>query len=228
MRIGFHFSALWSWIEFLAFTVLPIAFREILHWLHDWQILLTGVLALAAAYIWGKSVIRAARITARAAKQQVQSQTAPTQTPKRPPATPKVVPIPLASSGAPALEPHGRKPVPLPKSELADKLYALREQIRTTLGQMPCTDDLLSAERLEDCRRISEFPLGDPPANATKLVAHRFDVLRSELAALGAVRETDTCRNAWEALVRISMDARDMMGAEPAPIIETAPTAATK
>ena len=55
MTIDFHISALWSWLNFLAFTVLPIAFRELLHWLYEWQILLTGILALIAARVWGRS-----------------------------------------------------------------------------------------------------------------------------------------------------------------------------
>ena len=212
MRIDFHLSALWAWIHFVAFTVLPIAFQELLHWLYEWQILLTGVLALVAARIWGKSVIRAARIAAKA------EQTAPVEVQQRPGAVPKVVPVPLAASRVSeplVLDVPPRKPQPR-NSELGDRLFALREQIRVTLGKTPCTDDVLSAERLADCRRIAEFPLGEPPANASKLLAHRFDVLRSELSALGAVRETDTCRNAWEALARISIDARDLLAPETA------------
>ena len=218
MKIDFQISALWAWIHFLAFTVLPIAFRELLHWMYEWQILLTGVLALIAARVWGMSVIRAARITARA------KQGAPGEIHKKPLVVPKVVPVPRAVPRVveplvldrSALEPRLRKPPP-GSPELADRLFALREQIRVTLGRTPCTDDVLSAERLADCRRIAEFPLGEPPAIASKLLAHRFDVLRSELSALGAVRETDTCRNAWEALVRISIDARDLTGPETAP-----------
>jgi hypothetical protein len=212
MRVDFHISALWAWIHFVAFTVLPIAFQELLRWVYEWQILLTGVLALVAARIWGKSVIRAARIAAKA------EQPAPAEIQKKPTAVPKVVPVPLGASigaGRSLLEPQAGKPQAR-SSELADRLFALREQIRVTLGKTPCTDDVLNAERLADCRRIAEFPLGEPPADAPKLLAHRFDVLRSELSALGAVRETDTCRNAWEALARISIDARDMLGPEAA------------
>jgi len=221
MRIGFHFSALWSWLHFLVFTVLPIAFRELLHWLYDYQFLAGTGLAVLAAWIWGRAVIKAARI---AAKGQAASIAPPApEAHLRPSAAPKVVPIPLAASGAPAIEPTVKKLVSVPKSPLAERLFALRELIRATLGRMPCSDDALSAERLADCRRIAEFALGDIPADAPRLQAHRFDVLRSELSALGAVRETDTCRNAWEALVRINMDAREIVAAEPA-----APAAAIK
>ena len=212
MRIDFHLSALWAWIYFVVFTVLPIAFQELLHWLYEWQILLTGVLALVAARIWGKSVIRAARIAAKS------EQPAPVEVQKKPGAVPKIVPVPLGASHVSeplVLDVPARKPQPR-NSELGDRLFALREQIRVTLGKTPCTDEVLSAERLADCRRIAEFPLGEPPAIASKLLAHRFDVLRSELSALGAVRETDTCRNAWEALARISIDARDLLAPETA------------
>jgi hypothetical protein len=190
-----------SGLDFLLFTVLPVAFRELLRWLYEWQILICGVLALAAARIWGRSVVRAARITARA-KPPVEA--------RRPAAEPVVVPTPLAAAGSePVIE------VPPPRPALTDQLFALREHIRNTLGRIPCTDEVLSAERLEDCRTIAAFALSDPPFGIGKVQLARFEALKSKLAALKDVRDTDTCRNAWEALVRISMDARDLMGEEP-------------
>jgi hypothetical protein len=193
-----------SAIDFLLFTVIPVAFRELLRWLYDWQILICGILAIVAARIWGRSVIRAARITARARSIQ-------TVETARHAAEPVVVPTPLAVAE--------REPVVSVPSlripELAERLFALREAIRSTLGRTPCTDDALNAERLEDCRRIAEFPLGEPPTTASRTQIARFDALKSKLAALQGVRETDTCRNAWEALVRISIDARDLAGEEP-------------
>jgi hypothetical protein len=196
-----------SGFDFIVFTVIPVAFRELLRWLYDWQILICGVLALVAARIWGRSVIRAARINARAKFAE----------PRRPADEPVVVPTPLAAVPEPVAKApqHG-----LP--ELTERLFSLREHIRNTLGRMPCTDDVLSAERLDDCRRIAEFPLGDPPASAGKMLTARFEALHSKLKALQGVRETDTCRNAWEALVSISMDARDVMGDEPAKPISKA------
>jgi hypothetical protein len=194
-----------SGLNFFFFTVLPVAFGELLHWLYDWQILICGVLALIAARVWGRSVIRAARITARAK--------VPPAEIRRPAAEPNVVPTPLAAGAEPIVK------VPSPHApELADRLFSLREQIRNTLGRMPCTDEVLSAERLDDCRGIADFPLGEPPAGAGRAQIARFEALKSKLAALKGVRETDTCRNAWEALVRISMDARDLMGEEPAKV----------
>jgi hypothetical protein len=207
MTPGAMISMLSSWLQFVSFTVLPVAFRELLHWLYDWQILISGILALVAARVWGKSVIRAARINARA------KVAAPPLDLKRPPAEPVVVPMPLAAPVV-AVEPKPAKPPPRAPG-LPERLFALREQIRITLGRLPCTDEVLNAERLAECKRIAEFPMGEVPAGAAKPLVHRFEALRSKLAALGAVRETDTCRNAWEALVRISMDARDLTGAEP-------------
>lgn len=218
MKIGFDISALWSWAHFVVFNVLPVAFTELLHWFHEWQILFTGLLMLVAARIWGKSIIRAARINARAAKLAASAEI-PWKTSPR---GPKVVPASFAATGGARAEPGMKKTPGEPKSELADRLFALREQIRAVLGKTPCTDEVLNPDRLADCRRIAAFALGDVPANAPKLLAHRFDVLRSELSALGAVRETDTCRNAWEALVRISVDARDLVGSDKAAPAKTA------
>lgn len=192
-----------SWFSFVSFTVFPVAFRELLHWLYDWQILLTGILALIAARYWGRSVIKAARITARAR--------AATPEFKRAPGEPVVVPIPLAT---PAAGDATLKPPRMP--EWSDRLFALRENIRATLGKLPCTDEVLNAERLAECKKIAEFPLGELPGSSPKALAHRYETLHSKLAALGAVRETDSCRNAWEALVKISIDARDLMSPEPA------------
>lgn len=199
-----------SWLQFVSFTVIPVAFRELLHWLYDWQILITGILALVAARIWGRSVIRAARINARAKAMEV----------KKHPAEPVVVPSPLA---APFAEPRPAG-VAVPSPQLPERLFALRELIRNTLGRLPCTDEVLTAERLSACRKIADFPLGELPSGASKPLSHRFEALRSKLAALKAVRETDTCRNAWEALVRISMDARDL--ADDKPTKSAAPTLA--
>lgn len=186
-----------SWFDFVSFTVLPVAFSELLHWLYDWQVLLTGIMALVAARFWGRSVIRAARITARVKVATPDSKREPV-----------VVPMPLASAFA------GERPPRAP--EWSDRLYALRECIRAALGTLPCTDEVLNAERLGECKKIAEFPLGELPGTSPKVLAHRYETLRSKLAALGEVRETDTCRNAWEALVKISIDARDLMSPEPA------------
>ena len=190
---------------FFFFTVIPVAFRELLHWIYDWQILISGVLAIAAARYWGRSVIRAARITARA------KPVSPLEV-RKPAAEPVVVP---ASFAVAEREPAVRIP-PARIPELAERLFSLREAIRTTLGRTPCTDDVLSEERIEDFRRIAEFPLGEMPSDASRLQFARFEALKSKLGALKDVRETDTCRNAWEALVRISIDARDLAGEETA------------
>ncbi|GAA0540638.1 hypothetical protein FHS83_000036 [Rhizomicrobium palustre] len=178
-------ATLGSWFQFFGHTVLPVAARELLRWLYDWQILISGILALVAARLWGRAVIRAARINARAREG------------KRPS---------LEVVASRTITPAVHEPLP-------QQLHALRECIRNTLGRMPCTDETLSPERIADCRKIAEFPFPDLP-HADKLFLHRYEALRGKLAALKSVRDSDTCRNAWEALVKISMDARDLLGEE--------------
>lgn len=192
-----------DWFQFVCFTVLPVAFRELLHWLYEWQVLVTGILAIVAARMWGRSVVRAARINARAVR----------QAPLLPP-PPAVIPAPAAAEVPARTAPR--------VTEFSARVYALRELIRVTLGRLPCTGDALSAERLADCRKIAAFPLGEVPVELRGVVAHRLDVLRSKLSALEAVRETDVCRNVWETLVRISVDARDLLGPE-APAVRARP-----
>jgi hypothetical protein len=190
MALEDRVSEMWSWLDFLLSTVLPVAGRELLHWLYEWQVLIAGILAILAARIWGRSVVRAARYAALSATGEAAD----------PPGARRNAVVPFASVRPKA----GR-------SEPADRVFALREQIRLTLGKMPCTDEALSAERLSECHRIANMPMGELPKDASKAAAQSLEVLRGDLSALGALRETDTCRRAWETLVRVNTDARDFM-----------------
>ncbi len=187
---------MWSWLQFVVSTVLPVAGRELLHWLYEWQVLVAGILAILAARIWGRSVVRAARYAALSAGAE---------------------PAVAQRSAAAAVVPFGSAKPKARKPEMQDHVFALREQIRLTLGRMPCTDDVLSAERLALCRKIAGMKLGELPKGAPKTMVQSYEVLRSGLSALGALRETDTCRRAWEALVRVNSDARELEKPEAAP-----------
>src|ERR1019366_1853427 len=44
--------------------LLPGLLQQLGRWLYDWQVLIAGILALVAAHIWGRSVLRAAELRA--------------------------------------------------------------------------------------------------------------------------------------------------------------------
>lgn len=181
-------AAVQSWVHFFVFTVLPVALSEVLRWIYEWQVLVGAIIALVAARLWSRSLIRAAEIAARSARHPPQGE------PRR----------------VERLEAPARPPM------LRNRLFALREMIRVTLGKLPCTDEPLSPENLADCRRVAEFALGECPAGAPKSVIQRYESLRSKLQALKGVRQSDSCRHAWQALAGISLDARDLTDLEKA------------
>lgn len=191
-----------SWLDFVLFSVLPIAFNELIHWLYDWQVLIAGILAIVAARIWGKSVVRGARIAAAAqmpASVAPRAQAAPAPSPAAPP-RPAPRPVPAASAAA-----------------AGDPLLALRETIRATLAAIPYSDEPLTPERMTLCSRVLQYPVGDAAAKAGKVLAPKYEVLQKELGALGEMGEKNTCRNAWQVLVRINDAARDLIEASSGP-----------
>jgi hypothetical protein len=185
-----------SWLGFFFFSVLPIAFQELGRWLYQWQILAAGILAVLAARIWGRAIVRSARIAATA-------QSYPGVSPRG------------SFAAAPRAEPRPSK-VPVPAAaENTDPIQSLRETIRTTLGTMPYTDEPLTRDRMALCSRVLQFPIAELAAKSPKAVSPKFEALQRELAALGNLSEKNTCRNAWETLVRVNNAARELMESRP-------------
>jgi hypothetical protein len=187
-----HFSAAQQWLAFVIFTVLPVAFHELVHWVYDWQVLVTGILAVVAARIWGRSVIRAARPTTKVGGR-----------------------VKIEAAGA--IPPVAVSEQPVPSATVHDRLFELREQIRSTLGRMPFGDAALGTARVAMLSKIASFSLSGVTDEARRLSPLRQEALLKELSAIAALRESDTCRTAWEALVRVSMAARDLMNSSAEP-----------
>lgn len=193
-------SASLSWLSFVAFTVLPIAFVQLSHWLYDWQILVTGILAVIAARIWGTSIIRAARIE-EARSDRLMAKLAPP-----------------ADQAPPAAEPEAAPVVPLRRpvsamEDLTDRLQGLRQLIRTSLARIPYTQAPLTADHRALCERIAAVKLDPKPLEGNAAALPHFERLTTDLASLEAACLNGNCRSAWEALVQANVAARSLMGA---------------
>lgn len=183
-----------AWFDFMFFSVLPIAFYELGHWLYQWQILAAGILAVVAARIWGRAILRSARIAATGQGYATS-----------------------ASRGSFAAAPVRTADAPRSRKQAAaepqDHLQNLRETIRSTLGTMPYTDEPLTRDRMALCSRVLQFPIAELAAKSSRPQAGLYEALQRELSALGNLSEKNTCRNAWEVLVRINNAARDLIEA---------------
>ena len=187
------------------FTVFPVAFREFTHWLYQWQVLAAAFLVLAAAHIWGRAILRATRATTANHGGTRRRSKSPVFAVKADPHDADPV-AETASSGSAA-----------PGSDLMDRLGILRRLIRMTLGDLPCTDEVLTAESLAFCCQIARFAVDTAVLGEHADLLQRYETLRMELDRLGALGEADTCRSAWETLVRISNAARDLINAAAEP-----------
>ncbi len=179
-----------AWLHFVAFTVFPVAFGQLIHWLYEWQVLAAAVLVLVAAHVWGSAILKAARLGAG-------TQPVPARTSQR-----------AATPGADLREKRPaamREEMAFETSVTGDtgRLGGLRREIRMMLGSLPCTDDPLSAHNRALCARIGSFEL---PASL-----EGAEDLRGALGTLAALRDDTTNRTAWAALVRLSTAARDLL-----------------
>jgi len=192
-------TGLGSWLQFVAFTVFPVAFGELVHWLHDWQVLASAIILLVAAHIWGSAILKAARLNVfpqngvgRLQRPLVEAAEA-----SRPAAPVEVEQGGPAAGGQPRLE----------------RLNTLRREIRVMLGTLPCTDDPLSVQNWTLCGRIAQLGHGEPGQLAQEGLAD----LKPSLDALASLDTRATNRAAWAALVRLNDAARNAIEAAEQP-----------
>lgn len=195
-----------GWVEFFFTHVLPIAVSQIYDWLRDWQTLVAVVLVVLAGQLWARFILKSAR---KAARETVQSETRAID------ASLKLLrrQIDLRSEqGARS------QPVPAPRpsepppggAACADGRVAvgqLRQAIRLALGTIPLSDDSLSpeGERLYKAAIGSLSGLRLPP-NARSGVLGQ---ILTDLSALEQDFPPISCRQAWQALVRVNALARE-------------------
>ncbi len=198
-------GTLMSWSEFILFHVLPIAVSQIFDWIREWQILVAVFLVLIFFQIWSHAILRAAR---RAAKETVQTETRAVeaslkllrrQIEQRP--APRMQ-APVAAQAAPPAAPL----VPVDSRAAVDDL---RQAIRLALGSIPVSDDPLS----ETGSRLYRAAIGSMGGIGTDLKPGDrlggLEPVLTELAALERSFPPQSCRQAWQALVKVNALARE-------------------
>lgn len=193
-------SALQSWLSFVLFTVLPIAFEQFVRWLYEWQVLLTGILAILAAHIWGRSIIKAAH-TEEPRSERPAANPRPLQ-PERDPRS--IEPEPQASSSE-------RGPTPV--QDFSERVQMLRQLIRLSLAKIPYKAAPLTAEHRALCERIATVKLDAASLEGQAAALSHFERLGADLASLEAACRDGNCRSVWEALVQANASARSLVGA---------------
>ncbi len=211
-----------SWSEFILFHVLPTAVAQIYDWIREWQILAAAVLVLIFFHFWTRAILRAAR---RVARETVQTETRTfgaslnllrRQMEQKAPAPRSLAQVPrpveLQPAEPRAAEPHLVRPAPTDGYAAVERL---RQAIRLALGTIPLSDEPLSP----DGTRLYSAAIGAMAnANVTPGVEAEgnFRQILSELAALEQSFPPQSCRQAWQALVKVNALAREFHEAAPA------------
>jgi len=188
------FAALQSWAIFVFGTVLPIAFDQVGRWLHDWQGLATGFLALIAAWLWGNRILRAAQSEESVRKSSANSRA---RSARRG----------MATARSNLWTETTERSTP----ELSAELETLRRLIRSTLAGLPHTAISLTVDHQVQCERIAKFRFRDERFDSRTAERTHFENLLAQLSNLDVVRKEGNCRDIWEALTRINNSARALL-----------------
>jgi hypothetical protein len=231
-----HSAADWSgtlvsWSVVFLFHVLPIAVSQIYDWVREWQVLVAVLVALAFFYVWSRTILRAAR---RTAKETIQTEArafeaglkllqrqigrieptveaapmsfrpaAPLLARQQPPSKPLPQPPP------PEQPPAQQQPPQQQKSQDSHAAVEhLRQAIRLALGKIPLNDEPLPPDGVRLYRTVidagtgPDFPVDDPTGALKPVLA--------ELAALERSFPPQSCRQAWQSLVKLNALAREI------------------
>lgn len=189
---------------------MPTAISQMYDWVREWQILAATVLVLIFFQIWSRTILRAAR---RAAKETVQTETrafGASLTLLRRQVEQKVLAAPPVLVEAPrAIEPRPLRVVATesapPDGQAA--IEHLRQAIRLALGKIPLSDEPLSPEGTK-LYKSAIGALADANVTSDSDVAGLGQIL-SELAALEQSFPPQSCRHAWQSLVKVNALARE-------------------
>lgn len=218
-------SALASWSGFILLHVLPIAVSQIVDWLREWQILVAAFLLLIFFHFWSRAILSAAR---QAAKETVVAETrafdaslkllrrqleSGVETPRAPPKPTQ--PVATAPAVATVLPTPPEATGPEPRGQAA--IERLRQAIRLALSTIPTSSDEPLAPGSLRLYRAAIDALD--PTDTDLGTKGRQDVLNQIQAELAALRHSfppQSCRLAWQSLVRVNALAREFR--EPAPL----------
>jgi hypothetical protein len=233
-------STLASWSEFILLHVLPIAISQIVDWVREWQILVAALVLLIFFRFWTRAIVRAAR---EAARETVLAETrafdaglkllrrqieAGPDAPKAPAVAPGIAGPRSRVEPAPTSEPvrTGRSVRAQSAADSNTAVDHLRQAIRLALSTLPTSDDPLPPVSLRLYRAAIDAldeEVMDAPEHGRKDV---LDRIRTELSALGQAYPPQSCRQAWQSLVKVNTLAREYY--EPAPLTRAEMLAAGK
>lgn len=224
-------NTLASWSGFILLHVLPIAISQIADWVREWQILVAAFILLIFFHFWTRSVLREAR---EAAKETVLTETrafdaglkllrrqveAGAEAPKAPVVPPKAASPPKVERTAP---PEAAQPAP----DGYAAIDRLRQAIRLALSTLPTSDDPLPpvSSRLYraaiDALDAAHIELGGGGRQDL------MNQIQAELAGLRQAFPPQSCRLAWQSLVKVNALAREFH--DPAPLTRAEMLAAGK
>ncbi|HVT23740.1 MAG TPA: hypothetical protein VHD95_03870 [Rhizomicrobium sp.] len=233
-------STLASWSEFILLHVLPIAISQIVDWVREWQILVAALVLLIFFHFWTRAILRAAREAARETvlgetrafdaglkllRRQMEAGTDGSKTVAVAPGAAgprgRVEPAPMADPVQ--IE---RKARSKPATDGNAAVDHLRQAIRLALSTLPTSDDPLPPVSVRLYRAAIDA-LDEGALEVTE--GGRKDVLdriRTELSALRQSYPPQSCRQAWQSLVKVNTLAREFY--EPAPLTRAEMLAAGK
>jgi hypothetical protein len=210
--VGEWSDTLISWSEFILLHVLPIAVSQIYDWVREWQILVAALILLIFFHLWTRAVLRAAR---QAARETVQAEArtfdARLKLLRRQieakPDMPKEGGVPDAHN---LPSPARREPQqPAAATDLREAVERLRQAIRLALSTIPLSDEPLAPGSLR-LYRAAIHGLDD--AGIESEGARGQGVLEQICAELSALKQTfppQSCRQAWQSLVKVNTLARE-------------------
>lgn len=224
-------STLASWSGFILLHVLPIAISQIVDWVREWQVLVAAILLLIFFHFRSRAILRAAR---EAAKETVLGETR------------------AFDAGLKLLRRQIESGADLPKSQAA--VTKTSEPVRTepqTPAKLsrPGADGPATIEHMRQAIRLalSTLPMSDEPLPPASLRLYRaaidalndadtdlgregrqdvLDQIQAELALLRQAFPPQSCRLAWQSLVKVNTLARELN--KPAPVTRAEMLAAGK
>ena len=215
-------STLASWSGFILLHVLPIAISQIVDWVREWQILIAALILLIFFHFWTRGILRAAR---EAAKETVLTETrgfdaglkllrrqieASTDAQKVSAVVPKIA---EPARGGAVASAETARPEPVADGNAA--VERLRQAIRLALSTLPTSDEPLPQVSLRLYRAAIDGLDDAGPDLDGRGRQEVLEQIRAELAALKQAFPPQSCRLAWQSLVKVNTLAREF--ADPAP-----------
>ncbi len=174
---------------------------EFAQWLHDWQSLVAGILALLAAKLWGDAVIKATKLQLRAAAAA---------------APPAASPPAHASKGRRKSRPDLRdlrgiaastREAPLNAAQ--DALERLRGAIRAVLYRVTPAEEALPEAQILQCVDIGKKFLGDKAINIPGMEGE-IETLTATLISLAKLPSASSSKAVWNSLIEVNNAARTL------------------